>query len=87
MSAPNRHGSKLRTRIVDTGTTTRTAMGQYHPYGTSATPLVMPVQLVTIGAGDVVGVQDVQPIYAPDGEIIAATAPGSWGQLRAAGRP
>jgi hypothetical protein len=87
VSRPNQHGSKLRTRVVNTGTTTRTAMGQYHPYGTSATPLVMPLQLVTIGVGDIVGVQDVQPIYAPDGEIIAATAPGSWGQLRAAGRP
>lgn len=78
--------SRLRKRIADTGTAHADAMAGYHPYGTGATPMVMPLALVTVNPGGVT-YQELQPIYAPDGEIIAATAPGSWGQLRAAGRP
>ena len=39
--------------------------------------------------GGVSGVryQDVTTMWGPNGEPIPATAPGSWGQLRAAGRP
>jgi hypothetical protein len=68
------------------GTNMSQAMGTYHPYGTPATPMVMPLALVTITPHGVTQ-QDMAPIYAPDGETIAATAPGSWAQLRAAGRP
>jgi hypothetical protein len=78
--------SKFRNRIAATGTNMAAAQATYHPYGTGATPMVMPLALVTINAGGVTQ-QDMTPIYAPDGEIIAATAPGSWGQLRKAGRP
>ena len=76
----------MRKRIASTGTNMTTAMGAYHPYGTGATPMVMPLSLVTVGMGGV-AVQDMQPLITEDGAIIAATAPGSWGQLRAAGRP
>lgn len=31
--------------------------------------------------------QDVTTMWGPNGEPIPATAPGSWGQLRQAGRP
>ena len=78
--------SAMRNRIAATGTAMTAAMGQYHAYGTAATPMVMPLALVTVTAAGVTQ-QDTAPIYAPDGEIIAATAPGSWGQLRMAGRP
>jgi hypothetical protein len=78
--------SALKKRIAGTGTAMTSAMGTYHPYGTPSTPMVMPLALVTIGTGGV-AVQDMTPMYGADGEIIAATAPGSWGQLHAAGRP
>jgi hypothetical protein len=78
--------SKFRNRIAATGSNMTSAMGTYHPYGTAATPMVMPLQLVTVSMGGVT-VQDMHPLYTEDGAIIPATAPGSWGQLRAAGRP
>lgn len=60
----------------------------YHPYGTGATPMVMPLTLVEI-YGEGMTCQDMRPLYAGDasGAPIPATAPGSWGQLYAAGRP
>jgi hypothetical protein len=78
--------TRFSNRIAATGTNMTTAMGTYHPYGTSATPMVMPLSLVTVTAAGV-AVQDMTPLYTEDGAIIPATAPGSWGQLRKAGRP
>jgi hypothetical protein len=78
--------SVMKSRVAATGTSMATAMGTYHPYGSSATPMVMPLQLVTVSMGGVT-VQDMTPLFTEDGAIIPATAPGSWGQLRAAGRP
>ena len=78
--------SRFRGRIAAAGSNTTSAMGTYHPYGTGATPMVMPLSLVTVGMGGVTQ-QDMTPLITEDGAIIAATAPGSWGQLRAAGRP
>jgi hypothetical protein len=78
--------SRFRGRIAATGTNMSTAMGTYHPYGSSATPMVMPLNLVTISMGGAT-VADMTPLFTEDGAIIPATAPGSWGQLRAAGRP
>ncbi len=78
--------SRFRNRIAATGSNMSAAMGTYHPHGTGATPMVMPLTLVTVTSGGVTQ-QDMTPLYTEDGAIIAATAPGSWGQLRAAGRP
>jgi hypothetical protein len=77
---------ELRNRIASAGTNMSQAMGTYHPAGNGSVPMVMPLSLVTLGMGGV-AVQDVTPLYTEDGAIIPATAPGSWGQLRAAGRP
>jgi len=61
------------------------AMGDYHPWGTRETPMLMPLALVTQSDAGI-AVQDMTPIITADGAMIPATAPGSWGQLRAAGR-
>jgi len=62
--------------------------------GSAASPpavQVMPLQLVQVQRPAwqdylTAGVSDIDPIYSADGAMIPATAPGSWGQLRAAGR-
>jgi hypothetical protein len=57
-----------------------------HPWGTPDTPVTMPMTLVQIGS-DGIAYQDMTPLYMPDGRAIPATAPHTWFQLRAAGRP
>lgn len=77
--------STLHRRIAAAGQGMPAAMGTYHPWGTAATPMLMPLALVTqTEAG--LAVQDMTPLLTADGAMIPATAPGSWGQLRAAGR-
>ena len=77
---------RLHRRIAQSGTTQQRAMGGYHPWGTAATPMVMPLAVVT-QTQDGVTYQEMTPLVTTDGAIIPATAPGSWGQLHAAGRP
>jgi hypothetical protein len=62
--------------------------------GSHASPpsvMVMPLALVTVQPATspwvMVGMEDLAPIWTTDGGPIPATAPGRWGQLRAAGRP
>ena len=50
------------------------------------TPLERPLWRVQIFPG-IVAYDDMVPLVATDGAPIAATAPGTWGQLYAAGRP
>lgn len=74
------------------GSNQAVAMGQYHPAGTAATPMVMPLAQVTVTAApagqyQTVAYQDLTPIWTADGAAIPATTPGNWGQLAAAGRP
>jgi hypothetical protein len=59
-------------------------MGDYHPYGTGATPMTMPLALVRVHQ-EGMSYQAMQPIWTADGAAVPATAPGSWGQLYAAG--
>lgn len=53
-------------------------------------PMVMPMQAVTVGPTSsqyvTLGQQDLVPIITADGAPLPATAPGRWGQVRAAGR-
>jgi hypothetical protein len=67
---------------------TSPGQAEYHPYGTGATPMTMPLDRVMITAEGMTS-ETLQPIYAGDasGAPIPATARGSWGQLYAAGRP
>jgi hypothetical protein len=86
---------QLRARVAEVGGNTASAMGTYHPVGTSATPMVMPLAVVRVtlpsggygGNYQAITYQDATTMWGPNGEPIPATTPGSWGQLRAAGRP
>lgn len=53
-------------------------------------PMVMPMQAVTVGPTSsqyvTLGAQDLVPLITADGAPVPATAPGRWGQVRAAGR-
>jgi hypothetical protein len=62
--------------------------------GSAASPpsvMTMPLQQVVVTparSGYVtVGSEDLTPIWTTDGAGVPASAPGHWGQLRAAGRP
>jgi len=59
---------------------------QAHPWGTPDTPMVMPMTLVQVGSTGL-AYQELTPLYMPDGRAIPATAPHTWFQLYAAGRP
>ena len=55
-------------------------------------PMTMPMSAVTVypqpdGQYVTLGVTDLDPIFTADGAPIAATAPGRWDQLAAAGNP
>lgn len=56
----------------------------FHPYGTGDTPMTMPLALVRISDGGM-SYQSMHPLWTADGAAVPATAPGSWGQLYAAG--
>jgi hypothetical protein len=80
--------STLMRRIANCGTNHQQVMGDFHPYGTEATPMVMTMPRVQVTAGGI-AVDQLEPLYAagPTRAPIAATAPGQWQQLYAAGRP
>lgn len=75
--------STLRDRIAQPG-----RMGDYHPVGTEATPMEMPLALVTYD-GENLRYDGLHPLDTGDVNAapVAATAPGSWGQVVAAGKP
>lgn len=100
MQARKKH---LARRIADVGTANTQAQQDHTPLaaapvtataGSAASPpsvQVMPLAQVVIrqtGSQYVTaGMEDLTPIWTPDGAGIPATAPGRWGQLTAAGRP
>jgi hypothetical protein len=82
---------RLKRRIAATGTVAARAKGDYHPYGTPATPMTMPLSLVIYTPGThypsgTLTYEDVHPIWAPDGAIISAMAPSPAVNVHAAGR-
>lgn len=81
---------KLHHRVKQQAANSTQAMGGAHPYGTGDTPLIMPLSLATVsdeGSGSVsMAVSDLVPLVTADGAVVAATGPGRWDQLRAAGR-
>lgn len=79
--------SLLQQRLV---TPAGTAAAAWHPYGTPATPMVMPVARVEYNGGH--GFYDeLYPSARASGDVnavpLATVAPGTWGTVRAAGRP
>lgn len=78
----------LHHRIAYQHASNNVAMGDFHPYGTPDTPMVMPITRIQIRPGGV-AVEDMAPLYlgGPGHPPMAATAPHTWFQLYAAGRP
>lgn len=83
---------RLKKRIQSTGTVSSRAAGQYHPHGTPATPMTMPLQLITYARnpgypwGTAMS-EELTPVWAPDGALVAARTNAPPPQLHAAGRP
>jgi hypothetical protein len=75
--------SAMRDRLA-----TPQELADYHPYGTAATRMTMPLARVMIH-GEGMTYETIQPIYTGDVNAapLPSTAPGSWGQVYAAGRP
>jgi hypothetical protein len=76
--------STLRNRI-------QTGLSNSNPdlsvVGRYATPLETPLMRIQIYP-DLITYEDMEPLVSgSDGAPIAATGPGTWGQLYAAGRP
>lgn len=87
--------SRIKRRVASGQNATPGQAAGYKPLaGGSASPpavMVMPVARVLVGPTTspyvTVGMEDLTPIWTADGAPIPASAPGRWGQLRAAGRP
>lgn len=78
-------------RIAGVGRNQKVAAAAYHPAGTSATPMVMPVSAVIVNAAPggqyvTLGAMEYSPLWTADGAMVPSVAPGRWGQLKAAGQ-
>jgi len=77
--------SVLRNRIVAQG---QGQLGYTHPYGTRATPMVMPLALVDYGGAGTATYQDLHAMPAT-GDVnavpFAVVAPGTFGKVVPAG--
>jgi hypothetical protein len=60
-----------------------------HPAGTSATPMEMPLALVSYGGAGTGSYQDMHALATGDVNAVplAVVAPGSFGRVVASGRP
>lgn len=76
--------SRLRRRIMAQPGMTRAAAAEHHPWGTADTPMMMPMVMVKFG-GDYAALEQMVPIWAPNGATIPATAPGRYDQVFVAG--
>jgi hypothetical protein len=87
--------SRIKARVMSGQNATPGRAEGYQPVGGGdASPpsvQVMPVSRVLVGPVTSpyvsLGVEDLTPIWTTDGAPVPASSPGSWGQLRAAGRP
>jgi hypothetical protein len=75
--------SRLRSRIAGQPAAARAAAGDYHPWGTADTPVVMPGNVTRYASG-MTGVEQV--IFAPDGRAIPMTGAAGHGAVARAGR-
>lgn len=76
--------SKLHRRITGQAGAAAAAAGEYHPHGTSDTPMTMPLAHVQFGGGGAL-VQQMAPLITANGAMIPATAPGLFGHVAIAG--
>ena len=76
--------SVMRDRIISQG---QTADGGYHPHGTAATPMVMPLAHVEYRSASDVYYEELQPLVAADGAVIPAHTGGLAAEVIPAGHP
>lgn len=79
--------SRLHQRILNQG---QVPDEGYHPHGTGATPMLMPLAAVRAhpaAAHSDVYFEELQPVIAADGAIIPARTGGSMADVIPAGRP
>lgn len=62
------------------------AMPDYHPVGTSATPMTSPMAAVTY-QGDTVLYGTLHPLYTADGSVVPAYADVTYPEVTPAGSP
>lgn len=74
--------SRLRDRIASVGQLPPSLTPYAKDY---RAPTVIPLVRIQIYP-DIVLYDDMRPLIAPDGGILPATSPGTWGQLYAVGR-
>jgi hypothetical protein len=87
--------SRVKARVISGQNATPGTAAGYRPVSGGAAsppaPMSMPLALVTVRPAAspylTAGMEDLAPIWTTDGAPVPSTAPGSWGQLRAAGRP
>lgn len=73
--------STMRNRLVGVGSVEPNLRVIGENYG----PVTTPLARIQIFPG-LIAYEDMQPIITADGAPVAATGPGTWGQLYAAGR-
>jgi hypothetical protein len=74
--------SRLKDRIVSVGTIPPTLAPYAKDYRDIKSIPTVRIQIYP----DIVMYDELQPLIAPDGGVIPATSPGTWGQLYAVGR-
>lgn len=72
--------SRLHERIKSQAGAARAAAGEYHPYGTPDTPMLMPMTRVQFGGAGAL-VENMTGLVTANGAVIPATAPGQFGQV------
>lgn len=82
---------KLHHRIRDQDDQMEAAMAGGHP-AIPGTPMERPLAVVVTapdpsGQYATIAYSEAVPLYTADGAVVPGTPPGTWDQLRAAGRP
>lgn len=79
--------SLLQQRLI---TTPGTGSQSFHPYGTGDTPMVVPLAEISFNRGHGF-YNELYPSPEATGDVnavpMAVVAPGTWGKVKAAGRP
>jgi hypothetical protein len=79
--------SMLHNRMAGQSRNMAAAMGTYHPAGTPDTPMVMPMDLITVHPHGVISYQPYTPVYMGSaGTPVPAIPEGVWGQVMPAGQ-
>jgi hypothetical protein len=78
---PDYNMTTLKSRIASVGTLPPSLTPYAKNYGDIKSIPLVRIQIYP----DIIMYDEMRPLIAPDGGIIPATSPGTWGQLYAAG--